>query len=132
MFSHPGHAHLQTDPYSAAGSLHCFQSSPQVSQTLWKKNEQKINVQNSFGASFGYEQVRREVYGRCGGEELPFQPGLSDQHGFMAGPEPSFSIKKELMCGGLGAMRSGAPIFTSEKISKSFPLKLNVNSNHLY
>ena len=89
MFSHPGHAHLQTDPYTAAGSLHCFQSSPQVSQTLWKKNEQKINVQNSFGASFGYEQVRREVYGRAGGRSSPSSPGSATSTGSWRAQSPA-------------------------------------------
>ena len=68
--------------------------------------------QNSFGASFGYEQVRREMYGRHHGEEHPglgFHPPLDQPQAqaFMApGQDVGFSIKKELVCGGLSAMRS--------------------------
>ena len=107
----PGH-HLQ-DPY--AGSLHCFQSSPQVTAANVTLTLTPQCFQNSFGASFGYEQVRREMYGRHHVETqdhpLGFHPPL-EQHqpgpGFMGpGPEVGFSIKKELtVCGGLGAMRS--------------------------
>jgi len=84
MFAHSQHLN---DPYGS--SLHSFQS-----------------AQNNFGHSFGYDSVRREVYGRhnTDGQEHPigFHHQIDQQQGlnpsFMS-PDVQFTIKKELVCG---------------------------------
>ena len=73
MFAHSQHLN---DPYGT--SLHSFQSA-QVGCCHKSLSAIIKNHQNNFGHSFGYDSVRREVYGRQGGEGQDHPIGFHHQ-----------------------------------------------------